>query len=100
MDAFQHVYVSSKSRDFDLADGLMGFWPHRQRTVYFSLCGRAEEVMSWDVEKLEARIRYDLNFDHYSVRIDRLPKRSIVGDGHFEFDLWDELYWRLRIRER
>ena len=85
-----------KNRRLDLADTLMLNWPKASRTVYLGIIRVTAEANCWDdnqVLKIEKRIRFDLNFDGYSVSIKRLRP---VG----QLSLATEFFWKLRVRPR
>lgn len=82
-----------KRRSVDFSDELMLNWGPGQRTIYFGLrLAQGDEWSDKLVEECEWRIRYDLNFDGYSVRIVRLSQVSV--------NFPEEYLWRLVIRTR
>ena len=89
------VFFTSKDFRLDLADSLMLAWPKASRVVYLSLSTRGARWEKWDeanLQSIEDRIRYDLNFDGYSVSIRRVPgqRRSRHCTRPFT--------WRLHVR--
>jgi hypothetical protein len=94
-DGRGQLIMQSSDRDLDLADTLMLSWPHRQRTVQLSLRTLGVKWVLWSDENLrriEDLVRYDLNFDGYSVSMARLE-----GAGR---SCREEAVWKLVIRGR
>lgn len=85
---------SSKDRRLDLSDTLMLCWNKDSRTVYLGVRCKGNPELLWDeayVSQIESQIRYDLNFDGYSVTIQRLSALD-------EMPRETEFLWKLRIR--
>jgi hypothetical protein len=84
---------ATTDRDCDLADRLMSRL--NDRTVYLGLRTNSARWLAWDkqtVSRIEARIRYDLEFDAYRVAIERA---SPVGRQPIPCST--EFRWRLQI---
>lgn len=84
---------ASCDRDLDLSDTLMLRWKFVSRTVYFGLRTFSKKWKSWDeenIKKVEWLIRYDLNFDAYSVSVKRLGDVNVPCENEF--------LWKLVIR--
>ena len=82
-----------RKRKIDFSDELMLNWSPRQRTIRFGLI--LKDPSKWSVEFIEESeeaIRYDLNFDGYSVRIIREFELALNFNGEFR--------WKLIIRTR
>ena len=79
----------SSDRRFDLADAIMLSAKTAQRTVTLSfiLDDPPDKDMAPDLEKL---IRYDIEFDGYSVKLEQQEP----------YDFMVSYEWRLRIRPR
>jgi hypothetical protein len=87
------LLFDSTDRDLDLSDALMLHWPAVSRTVYLGLNTTSKRWSTWTdeaVKKIEWLIRYDLNFDAYTVSIKRLRD---LGDS-----CANEFVWKLNIR--
>lgn len=83
----------SESRDFDLADRLMLDWPHDSRTIRLGALVTNRRWLEWGEDKIsriEALIRYDLEFDGYRVQMKRL---NVPGT-----ECMYEFRWQLHIR--
>lgn len=87
-DRYGEVFRSSNQR-FDLADAIMLSVKTAQRTVTLSFI--LDDPPGEDIgPTLEKLIRYDIEFDGYSVRLDQQEPHD-----------WMVSYeWRLRIRPR
>lgn len=91
------VWLQTTDRAYDLADRLMLSHPHSTRVVHLSVSTESEKWDHWteeNVGKVEEHIRYDLEFDGYSVRLRRLSKVSRTGPSA----CWVPFQWRLSIR--
>lgn len=74
------VIAKSKRSRLDLADSLM-LWRREEGALFCSVevITGAKNWNSWspeNVQKIEAHIRYDLEFDGYKVEIERVSKPS------------------------
>lgn len=88
-------YFSSRDRRLDLPDSLMGRWDNR--TVYLGLKTNSPKWVSWtedNVSAIENLVRYDLSFDGYRVRLERL---DAVGQDQ---RCVDEFHWKVVIRSK
>ena len=77
-------------REFDLADGLM--MKHPSRRLHLRIKTKSAKWSVWDessISAIEHLIKYDLNFDGYSVRLTRLSQLGSLCANEFE--------WRLAI---
>lgn len=95
-DARGNIYFSSKDKKLDLADSLMLMSATKSRTVYLQFSTGAKGWDYWteeNVKAIEERIRYDLGFDGYRVKIE--PRHSILPD---ETPCSESLCWKLTIR--
>lgn len=93
-DGWEKLKFSTTDRLYDLADGLMMSWNKKSRTIYFGLSTKSARFKMWNREALESienRIKYDLNFDGYSVTISRVT--SELGKP-----CSCEFMWKLNIR--
>lgn len=82
--------LRSTDRTLDLCDALM--LNHERRRVIFGLSTRSSQWLDWNetrLDKIERLIRYDLEFDGYSVKITRLF--DYIESCEYEFR------WRLSI---
>jgi hypothetical protein len=85
----------SKHIRYDLSDNLMLSWPDTKRTVYLGMETLSANWPIWDDESLkcvEARIKYDLNFDGNDVVITRITKT-------YKQPCSKEFIWKLDISE-
>lgn len=90
------IYFSSEDRKLDLADSLMLSSATKSRTVYLQFSTKAKGWDYWtdeNVKAIEDRIRYDLGFDGYRVKIE--PRHFILPD---ESPCSESLCWKLTIR--
>ena len=88
--------MSYKTRNLDLADTLMLYWPKPSRTIYLGISRKTTTGGYWneaELLRIEERIRFDLNFDGYGVSIERLGPLA-------EPPLETEFLWKLRIRTK
>ncbi|MDE1173666.1 MAG: hypothetical protein PW790_08370 [Parvibaculaceae bacterium] len=88
------LLFSVSDRDFDLSDGLMMNCSNKSRTVYMGVSTASTKWLAWDeakIESIEELIKYDLTFDGYRVRLQRLGKENSPCS--------DEFKWKLLIRE-
>jgi hypothetical protein len=93
-DGWKRLLLSTTDRMFDLSDGLMLNWNKQSRIIYLGISTKNQKIKFWDeenIEKIENLIRYDLNFDWYSVSIDRLSEGGRIPGS-------EEYLWKLRIR--
>lgn len=87
------LLFESRDRHLDLSDTLMLHWDKISRSVTFGLRIDSAKPEKWNEDKLlsiENLIRYDLNFDAYSVTISRLGRPGTLCSTEF--------CWRLIIR--
>lgn len=89
------VKLTSKDRKLDFSDSLMLHHVASSRTVYLGMKTSSPKWTCWTEERvlaIEKLIRYDLQFDVYSVRINRLDIPSE------QFACSEEFHWKLVIR--
>lgn len=87
------IYFTSEDRMLDLSDSLMH--SANNRTVYLQFSTKAKDWVYWTSERIktiEERIRYDLEFDGYKVKVEFL--------GPIPDDLLctEAVCWKLTIR--
>ena len=78
------LLFQSKDRRLDLSDSLMLHWRPVSRTVTFGLRSESTRWRTWNedaIAKMEWLIRYDLNFDAYTVTIKRLTKPGLLASN-------------------
>jgi len=87
---------SETDPSLDLADTLMLHWPRRSRKVILGITSGGTSWPTWTegrLQHVEKLIKYDLNFDFYSVSIHRVTLRR-----------WQpctrEFRWELQIRTK
>jgi hypothetical protein len=87
---------STSDTHLDLADSLMLDWSRKSRKLILGINAAGSSWPTWTEARLkhvEKHIKYDLNFDGYSVSIQRLTLRR-----------WQpctkEFQWKLAIRTR
>jgi hypothetical protein len=87
----QGIMLTTTDREFDLADNLMSFYA--ERVNYFGLSSLSTNKWGrWDesnIKKIEKLIKTDLEFDGYSVAINRMSETG----GYCS----NEFVWRLDI---
>lgn len=87
---------SETDTHLDLADTLMLHWPCKSKKLIFGIKAAGSSWPTWTEARLqhvEKRIKYDLNFDGYSVSIQRVtPRRWQPCTKEFQ--------WELAIRTR
>ena len=84
---------TSKDRKLDLSDALM--MKKNYRTIYMGVASLSPKWISWNeenVKTIEDQIEYDLTFDGYRVRIERLARPSDT------IPCTQEFRWKLIIR--
>jgi hypothetical protein len=70
---------TSKNRRLDLADTLMLNHSKGERSVYFGILTKSKSWSAWTperVERIEARIHYDFEFEGYKLTIARCEEPS------------------------
>jgi len=85
----------SCDRELDLADTIMLTFHEDSRKVLFAIKTSSPKWVRWDSENLsriEERIKYDLRFDGFSVRIYRASKPLTHCS--------EEFVWKLSIKAR
>jgi len=84
---------NKKANEFDLSDAIALASHNRfPSQVHFGIRSPCKTFESWDadtIEKCESNIRYDLAFDAYSVKINRVKT--------FDLKRNDEAIWELQI---
>lgn len=80
LDFDDNVIAESKRSRLDLSDSLMlHYHDEMPRTCYIEVSTKSKEWKSWNsmnVGRVESRIAYDLEYDCYKVKIDRISKPS------------------------
>lgn len=80
LDLDDRIIVESKRSRLDLSDSLMLHYNEgKPLTCYIEVSTKSIEWKSWNsinVGRVESRISYDLEFDGYKVKIDRISKPS------------------------
>ena len=87
------LLFSSSDRDLDLSDSLMANCTKESRTVYMGVSTDSVNWPTWDegaIKIIEELINYDLSFDGYRVRLERLSKINCPCSEEFK--------WKLLIR--
>ncbi|WP_156513243.1 hypothetical protein [Bordetella ansorpii] len=78
LDFEDKVIAESKRSRLDLSDALMlNYQEEKPLTCYIDISTKSTEWRSWNsinVGRVESRIAYDLEFDGYKVKIDRISK--------------------------
>jgi len=84
------LLFQSRNRHLDVSDTLMLHWDKVSRSITMGLSIQSEKSLTWSEDRLksiEALIRYDLNFDAYSVTISRLGKAGTRCSTEFRWML-------------
>jgi hypothetical protein len=84
------LLFDSTDRDLDLSDTLMLNWNPMSRTVYMGLRTSSKNWKTWtdeNIKKIEWLVRYDLNFDGYSVSVKRITEINVYCRNEFVWQL-------------
>ncbi|WP_152968046.1 hypothetical protein [Achromobacter sp. DMS1] len=80
LDFDNKIIAESKRSRLDLSDSLMlHYHEEKPLTCYVEVSTKSKEWKCWNsinVRRVESRIAYDLEFDGYKVKIDRISKPS------------------------
>lgn len=90
------VLFKSKDRYLELSDSLMLDCQQQSSTVYMGLSTKSPKWTKWvdkSLKEIERRIRYDLEFDLYSVSISRVTPITRPRSR-----CTTEFQWKLHIR--
>jgi len=94
------LLYSSEARMLDLSDTLMPSCPDDERTVYFGLTTVSDIWDTWsedNLQKIEDHIQYDLGFDGYDVKIERITDAICGYTGKQDKPCYNEFLWKLDI---
>ena len=93
-DGYGKILFRESDVSLDLSDTLMLHWPKNSRTVYLGLVSNGKSWSTWTekhITHVESLINYDLRFDGYRVKIQRLTQRRWQSCKK-------EFLWKLQIR--
>lgn len=95
-DTKGNAHLSSREGTFDLSDNLMLRGPMKLRTVRIGHANKSKRWGVWDdasLSDIEKRLRKDLAFDGYGVKITRDSADELARCS-------TEVRWKLNIRMR
>jgi hypothetical protein len=93
--------IFTHDRQFDLSDNLTaGVTPKRGIKCFFGISTLSKDWDIWsekNLKKIEKHIRYDLNFDGFSVQIERFTDPICKSTKKKNISCENEFIWRLSI---